>query len=95
LKTCQRSLVDELDTSEDLLAFVTNVQHDQVIGTQNSVVTQVLKYVHICVFDYMLTNNFISFMLSIRKICFRPLGIHSHQVLFKEISYTCRKYLIF
>ncbi|XP_062152243.1 protein FAR-RED IMPAIRED RESPONSE 1-like [Alnus glutinosa] len=42
VETCQRSLVDELDTSEDPLAFVTNVQHDQVIGTQNSVVTQVI-----------------------------------------------------
>jgi len=39
----QRSLVDELNTSEDLLPFVTDIQHDQVIGTQNSVVIQVLK----------------------------------------------------
>jgi hypothetical protein len=42
LKICQRSLVDELDTCEDLLACVTDVQQDQVIGTQNSIVTQVL-----------------------------------------------------
>ncbi|XP_062147833.1 protein FAR-RED IMPAIRED RESPONSE 1-like [Alnus glutinosa] len=39
-ETCQRSLVDELDTSEDLLPFVNDVQHDQAIGIQNSVVTQ-------------------------------------------------------
>ncbi|XP_062173549.1 protein FAR-RED IMPAIRED RESPONSE 1-like [Alnus glutinosa] len=38
--TCQRSLVDELDTSEDLLPFVNDVQHEQAIGIQNSVVTQ-------------------------------------------------------
>jgi hypothetical protein len=41
--TFQRSLIDELDTSEDLLPFVTDIQHDQVIRTQNSVVIQVLK----------------------------------------------------
>ncbi|XP_062155293.1 protein FAR-RED IMPAIRED RESPONSE 1-like [Alnus glutinosa] len=39
-KTCQRSLVDELDTSEDPLLFSTDVQHDQVIETQHSVLTQ-------------------------------------------------------
>ncbi|XP_062166114.1 protein FAR1-RELATED SEQUENCE 9-like [Alnus glutinosa] len=37
---CQRSLVDELDTSEDPFTFVTDVPHDQVIGTHSSVVTQ-------------------------------------------------------
>ncbi|XP_062173728.1 protein FAR-RED IMPAIRED RESPONSE 1-like [Alnus glutinosa] len=39
-KTCQRSLVDELDTSEDPLLFSTDVQHDQLIETQHSVLTQ-------------------------------------------------------
>ncbi|XP_062155312.1 protein FAR-RED IMPAIRED RESPONSE 1-like [Alnus glutinosa] len=38
---CQRSLVDELDTSEDPFTFVTDVLHDQVIGTHSSVVTQI------------------------------------------------------
>jgi hypothetical protein len=75
LKTCQRSLVDELDTSEDPLLFSTDVQHDQVIEKQNSVLTHVLKggkKVHIRAFDsYMLTNSLISHMLIIRGVCLR------------------------
>jgi hypothetical protein len=94
LKTCQRSLVDELDTSEDPFTFVTDFQRDQVIGTQSSVVAQVWKekkkYMSVDVYVdlYMLTNNFISHMLIIQSFCFRLLGIHSHHVLLKEISFT-------
>jgi len=54
LKPCQRSLVDELDTSEDPFTFVTDVPHDQVIGTHSSVVTQVWKEKNIYMFVDML-----------------------------------------
>jgi hypothetical protein len=86
-----------LDTSEDPLLFSTDVQHDQAIETQNSVLTHVLKggeKVHIRAFDsYMLTNSLISYLiLIIRGICFRRSGIHSHHVFWKEILYTCRKW---
>jgi hypothetical protein len=97
LKTCQRSLVDELDTSEDPLLFSTDVQHDHLIETQHSVLTQVLKggkkKVHIRAFDsYMLTNSLISYILIVRCICSRRLGIHNRHVFSKEILYTCRKW---
>ncbi len=32
-----------MDTNEYLLPPVSNIQHDNVIGTQNSVITQVLQ----------------------------------------------------
>jgi hypothetical protein len=32
-----------LDTNEALLPSITNIQHVNVIGTQNSVITQVLQ----------------------------------------------------
>jgi hypothetical protein len=93
-------LVDKLDTSEDPFTFVNDAQHDQVIETQSSVVTQIWKekknymFVDVYADSYMLTNNFISYMLIIQSFCFRLSGIHNHHVLLKEISDTCRKYLV-
>jgi hypothetical protein len=43
LKTCEGTQQYALDSNEASLPFITNIQYDNVIGTQNGVITQVLQ----------------------------------------------------